>query len=160
MTNPDSRIITSLFTTRRSAPVSQPHIQLRQSRNAEFRHCVFDDVFRFLLLHGFNLEIPAAACRAGHDTWAADDGSSCRIVGSSGEQAWPSSAAADGLPHLRGQCIVVLVRPQSRAASHKTGLLRATGRLIHGGGHLATAEARIEDEQGNVRPRNDNLLCL
>lgn len=37
-----------------------------------------------------------------------------------------------------------------RSASHKTGPLRATGRLIHGGGRLATATARIEDEQGKL----------
>lgn len=37
-----------------------------------------------------------------------------------------------------------------RPASHKTGPLRATGRLIHGGGRVATAEARIEDEQGKL----------
>lgn len=36
------------------------------------------------------------------------------------------------------------------AASHKTGRLRATGRLIHGGRRLATAEARIKDEQGKL----------
>ncbi|MBA6104664.1 PaaI family thioesterase [Pseudomonas monteilii] len=37
-----------------------------------------------------------------------------------------------------------------RPASHKTGPLRATGRLIHGGRRLATAEAHIEDEQGKL----------
>lgn len=37
-----------------------------------------------------------------------------------------------------------------RPASQKTGPLRATGRLIHAGGRVATAQARIEDEQGKL----------
>jgi len=37
-----------------------------------------------------------------------------------------------------------------RSASHKTGPLRATGRLVHGGDRLATAEARVEDEHGKL----------
>ena len=37
-----------------------------------------------------------------------------------------------------------------RSASHKTGPLRATGRLIHGGARLITADARVEDEHGKL----------
>ena len=37
-----------------------------------------------------------------------------------------------------------------RSASHETGPLRATGRLVHGGDRLATAEARGEDEHGKL----------
>lgn len=37
-----------------------------------------------------------------------------------------------------------------RSASHRTGPLRATGRLVHGGDRLATAEARVEDEHGKL----------
>ena len=37
-----------------------------------------------------------------------------------------------------------------RSASHKTGPLRATGRLVHCGDRLATAEARVEDEHGKL----------
>ncbi len=37
-----------------------------------------------------------------------------------------------------------------RSASHKTGPLRAVGTVVHGGRQLATAEARIEDEQGKL----------
>lgn len=37
-----------------------------------------------------------------------------------------------------------------RSATHKTGPLRATGRLVHGGERLATADARIEDAHGKL----------
>ncbi len=51
-----------------------------------------------------------------------------------------------GRSYTTAELSLNIVRP----ASHKTGPLRATGRLIHGGGRLATAEARIEDEQGKL----------
>ncbi|MBB3105291.1 PaaI family thioesterase [Azomonas macrocytogenes] len=51
-----------------------------------------------------------------------------------------------GRSYTTAELSIKIVRP----ASHKTGPLRATGRLIHGGGRLATAEARIEDEQGKL----------
>lgn len=51
-----------------------------------------------------------------------------------------------GRSYTTAELSINIVRP----ASHKTGPLRATGRLIHGGGRLATAEARIEDEQGKL----------
>lgn len=35
-------------------------------------------------------------------------------------------------------------------ASHKTGPLRAVGRVIHGGRQIATAEARVQDETGKL----------
>jgi uncharacterized protein (TIGR00369 family) len=54
------------------------------------------------------------------------------------------------LPAGRSYTTVELSINIVRPASHKTGPLRATGRLIHGGGRLATAEARIEDEQGKL----------
>lgn len=37
-----------------------------------------------------------------------------------------------------------------RPASHKTGPLRAVGRVIHVGRQIATAEARMEDEAGKL----------
>lgn len=37
-----------------------------------------------------------------------------------------------------------------RPASHKTGPLRAVAEVIHGGRQIATAQARIEDEQGKL----------
>jgi uncharacterized protein (TIGR00369 family) len=37
-----------------------------------------------------------------------------------------------------------------RAITAKSGLLRATGRVIHLGGKTATAEARLEDSQGKL----------
>jgi uncharacterized protein (TIGR00369 family) len=37
-----------------------------------------------------------------------------------------------------------------RSASHKTGPLRAVATIIHGGRQMATAEARVEDEQGKL----------
>jgi len=37
-----------------------------------------------------------------------------------------------------------------RAASHKTGPLRADATVVHVGRQIATAEARVEDEKGNL----------
>lgn len=37
-----------------------------------------------------------------------------------------------------------------RSASHNTGPLRAVGTVIHGGRQIATAEARVEDENGKL----------
>lgn len=37
-----------------------------------------------------------------------------------------------------------------RSASHQTGPLRAVGTVVHGGRQIATAEARVEDEQGKL----------
>lgn len=51
-----------------------------------------------------------------------------------------------GCSYTTAELSINIVRP----ASHKTGPLRATGRLIHGGRRLATAEARIKDEQGKL----------
>ena len=51
-----------------------------------------------------------------------------------------------GRSYTTAELSIKIVRP----ASHKTGPLRATGRLIHGGDRLATAEARVEDEHGKL----------
>lgn len=61
-----------------------------------------------------------------------------------------------GCSYTTAELSINIVRP----ASHKTGPLRATGRLIHGGGRLATAEARIEDEQGKLYARRRPALSL
>ncbi|PLK50576.1 PaaI family thioesterase [Uliginosibacterium sp. TH139] len=37
-----------------------------------------------------------------------------------------------------------------RSASHTTGPLRAVATVVHRGGQMATAEARVEDEQGRL----------
>ncbi|MDO6386757.1 PaaI family thioesterase [Uliginosibacterium sp. 31-12] len=37
-----------------------------------------------------------------------------------------------------------------RSASHTTGPLRAVARVVHRGGQMATAEARVEDEKGRL----------
>ena len=51
-----------------------------------------------------------------------------------------------GRSYTTAELSVNIVRP----ASHKTGPLRAVGRVIHGGRQTATAEARIEDEKGKL----------
>ncbi|GAB2491151.1 PaaI family thioesterase [Comamonas humi] len=51
-----------------------------------------------------------------------------------------------GRSYTTAELSINIVRP----ASHKTGPLRAIGRLIHGGGRIATAEARVEDELGKL----------
>lgn len=51
-----------------------------------------------------------------------------------------------GRSYTTAELSIKIVRP----ATHKTGPLRATGRLIHGGERLMTAEARIEDEHGKL----------
>lgn len=51
-----------------------------------------------------------------------------------------------GRSYTTAELGVNIVRP----ASHKTGPLRAIGRVIHGGRQLATAEARVEDEKGKL----------
>lgn len=51
-----------------------------------------------------------------------------------------------GRSYTTAELSINIVRP----ASHKTGPLRATARVIHGGRQMATAEARIEDEHGKL----------
>jgi len=51
-----------------------------------------------------------------------------------------------GRSYTTAELSLNIVRP----ASHKTGPLRAVSRVIHGGRQMATAEARIEDEQGKL----------
>lgn len=53
---------------------------------------------------------------------------------------------AAGRSYTTVELSVNIVRP----ASHKTGPLRAVGRVIHGGRQMATAEARLEDENGKL----------
>ncbi len=59
-------------------------------------------------------------------------------------------AIQSALPAGRSYTTAELSIKIVRSASHKTGPLRATGRLIHCGNRLATAEARIEDEHGKL----------
>lgn len=59
-------------------------------------------------------------------------------------------AIQSALPAGRSYTTAELSIKIVRSASHKTGPLRATGRLIHCGDRLATAEARIEDEHGKL----------
>ncbi|MGL6161202.1 PaaI family thioesterase [Microbulbifer sp.] len=51
-----------------------------------------------------------------------------------------------GRSYTTTELSVNIVRP----ASHKTGPLRAVGRVIHSGRRVATAEARIQDEKGKL----------
>ncbi|MBL1377284.1 PaaI family thioesterase [Zobellella iuensis] len=51
-----------------------------------------------------------------------------------------------GRSYTTAELHVNIVRP----ASHRTGPLRAIGTVIHGGRQLATAEARVEDEKGQL----------
>jgi len=51
-----------------------------------------------------------------------------------------------GRSYTTAELSINIVRP----ASHKTGALRATGTVIHCGRQIATAQARIEDEQGKL----------
>lgn len=51
-----------------------------------------------------------------------------------------------GRSHTTAELSLNIVRP----ASHKTGPLRAVGTVIHAGRQIATAEARVEDEQGKL----------
>ncbi|MEW5852065.1 MAG: PaaI family thioesterase [Myxococcota bacterium] len=51
-----------------------------------------------------------------------------------------------GRSYTTAELSMNIVRP----ASHKTGPLRAVGKVVHGGRQLATAEARVEDEQGKL----------
>jgi uncharacterized protein (TIGR00369 family) len=59
-------------------------------------------------------------------------------------------AIQSALPAGRSYTTAELSIKIVRSASHKTGPLRATGRLVHGGDRLATAEARVEDEHGKL----------
>ncbi len=56
------------------------------------------------------------------------------------------STLPPGRSYTTAELSINIVRP----ASHKTGPLRAVGTVIHGGRQIATAEARIEDEQGKL----------
>lgn len=51
-----------------------------------------------------------------------------------------------GRSYTTAELSINIVRP----ASHKTGPLRAVARVIHGGRQMATAEARVEDENGKL----------
>lgn len=51
-----------------------------------------------------------------------------------------------GRSYTTAELGVRIVRP----ATGKTGPLRATARLVHGGERLLTADARVEDEQGRL----------
>lgn len=92
---------------------SQPDLPLRQSRNVEFRHCVFDDVLRLLFLHEFDLALLAAIGRACHHARAAAGDSGGHPVRSNRESAWPPPIVGGGQPALRDQCSVVLARARS-----------------------------------------------
>ncbi|MGH8158203.1 MAG: PaaI family thioesterase [Rhodanobacter sp.] len=59
-------------------------------------------------------------------------------------------AVQSTLPPGRSYTTVELSINIVRSASHKTGPLRGVGAVIHGGRQMATAEARIEDEQGKL----------
>lgn len=59
-------------------------------------------------------------------------------------------AVQSTLPAGRSYTTVELSINIVRPASHKTGPLRAVGKVIHGGRQIATAEARIEDEKGKL----------
>jgi uncharacterized protein (TIGR00369 family) len=54
------------------------------------------------------------------------------------------------LPAGRSYTTVELSLNIVRPASHKTGPLRAVGTVIRAGRQIATAEARVEDEQGKL----------
>lgn len=54
------------------------------------------------------------------------------------------------LPAGRSYTTVELSLNIVRPASHKTGPLRAVGTVIHAGRQIATAEARVEDEEGKL----------
>ena len=54
------------------------------------------------------------------------------------------------LPAGRSYTTVELSINIVRAASHKTGPLRAVATVVHVGRHMATAEARVEDEKGKL----------
>lgn len=68
-------------------------------------------------------------------------------------------AIQSALPAGRSYTTAELSIKIVRAASHKTGPLRATGRLVHGGDRLATAEARVEDEHGKLYA-HATTICL
>ncbi|TAM62641.1 MAG: PaaI family thioesterase [Rhodanobacter sp.] len=51
-----------------------------------------------------------------------------------------------GRSYTTAELSLNIVRP----ASHKTGPLRAVGTVIHVGRQIATAEARVEDEEGRL----------
>lgn len=51
-----------------------------------------------------------------------------------------------GRSYTTAELSINIVRP----ASHKTGPLRAVGRVVHSGRQIATAEARVEDEKGKL----------
>lgn len=51
-----------------------------------------------------------------------------------------------GRSYTTAELSINIVRP----ASHKTGPLRAVGRVVHSGRQIATAEARVEDETGKL----------
>jgi len=51
-----------------------------------------------------------------------------------------------GRTYTTAELSINIVRP----ASHKTGPLRAVGRVIHVGRQIATADARMEDEAGKL----------
>ena len=59
-------------------------------------------------------------------------------------------AIQSALPAGRSYTTAELSIKIVRSASHKAGPLRATGRLVHCGDRLATAEARVEDEHGKL----------
>lgn len=59
-------------------------------------------------------------------------------------------AVQSTLPAGRAYTTVDLSINIVRPASHKSGPLRAVGKVIHAGRQIATAEARIEDEMGKL----------
>lgn len=54
------------------------------------------------------------------------------------------------LPPRRGLTTIDLTINFVRPITPGTGAIRATGTLIHGGGRIATAEGRLEDEDGKL----------
>ena len=59
-------------------------------------------------------------------------------------------AVQSTLPAKRSYTTAELSVNIVRAASHKTGPLRAVAKVVHAGRQMATAEARIEDENGKL----------
>jgi len=56
------------------------------------------------------------------------------------------STLAAGRSYTTAELSINIVRP----ASHETGPLRASAKIIHAGRRIATAEARVEDESGKL----------
>jgi uncharacterized protein (TIGR00369 family) len=64
------------------------------------------------------------------------------------------------LPHGKGYTTLEVKVNLVRAITMQTGMIRATGRVLHFGGKTATAEARLEDAAGKLYAHGTTTCLL